>query len=216
MKLKIILFSAAVILLAGCQTQSKAQLTETAQVTQISGAETLVASLSQTPEATEAPTATIIPTTTFTPTATTTPTQDSIMTLTPTLSSTSAGDENSSACSRAGFVNDVTIPDGTEVNPGEAFTKTWRLENTGTCSWTPAYSAQFLNGTEMGGETTPIDAAVEPGETVDLSINFTAPVEPGIYASEWAIVNENGVAFEESFYVQIEVISNSAATQTPD
>ncbi|MFO7943636.1 MAG: NBR1-Ig-like domain-containing protein [Anaerolineales bacterium] len=211
MKLKIILFSVAVILLAGCQSQSNAQLTETAQVTKISGAETLVATLTQTPEVTGTPTATITPTVTLTPATTTTPTQNIVFTLTPT----TTGGENSSDCNRASFVEDVTIPDGTEMNPGESFTKTWRLENTGSCPWTTDYSVQFLNGIEMGGETVPIDAPVEPGETVDLSINFTAPMEPEIYASEWAIVNENGVAFEKSFYVQIEVTGNAAATQTP-
>lgn len=209
------LLGAAVILLAGCQAQSNAQLTETAQVTQISGAETLVVSLSQTPEVTETPTATITPTITLRPTTTTTPTQNIVFTLTPTPPSTTTGDDNSSDCDRASFVEDVTIPDGTEMTPGQTFTKTWRLENSGTCPWTTDYSVQFLNGIEMGGKTAPLDSVVEPGETVDLSIDFTAPTEPGIHVSEWAIANESGVTFEKSFYVQIEVTGNAAATQSP-
>ena len=215
MKLKIILFSVAVILLAGCQPPSNAQLTETAQVTKISGAETLVASLSQTPQVTETPTATPSPTPTLTPTMSTTPTQNSVYTLTPTPASTTTDDDNTTVCDRVTFVDDISVPDGTEMSPGETFTKTWRLQNTGTCTWTTEYTAQFLNGIEMGGETTPIDPAVEPGTTLDLTIEFVAPQESGVYASEWAIANQNGITFAESFYVQIEVTDNSAATQTP-
>jgi len=208
MKLKTILVSAAFIFLIGCRAQSGVQLTETAQVTQIAGAETLIATLSQTPDMTETPTPTIAPSATSTPSTTATPTQNSIFTLTPTQSSTTTGEENSSTCDRARFVDDITIPDGTEMEPGESFTKTWRLENTGTCPWTTNYSVQFLNGTELGGETVPISGTVAPGETIDLSINFIAPAGSGIYVSEWAIVNESGAAIEESFYVQIEVTNN--------
>ena len=38
-----------------------------------------------------------------------------------------------SNCDNADFVTDITIPDETVIEPGEDFTKTWRLKNTGTC-----------------------------------------------------------------------------------
>ncbi|HSR20131.1 MAG TPA: NBR1-Ig-like domain-containing protein, partial [Anaerolineales bacterium] len=41
-------------------------------------------------------------------------------------------------CNNAAFVSDVTIPDGTILKPGEKFTKTWRIYNSGSCSWTTA------------------------------------------------------------------------------
>jgi len=44
-----------------------------------------------------------------------------------------------SRCDAASFVRDVTVPDGTKMEPGDDFTKTWRLLNAGTCSWTTAY-----------------------------------------------------------------------------
>ena len=49
-------------------------------------------------------------------------------------------------CDKADFVTDVTIPDGTVLDPDESFTKTWRLKNSGTCSWTPSYAVIFSNG----------------------------------------------------------------------
>jgi hypothetical protein len=42
-------------------------------------------------------------------------------------------------CDMAKFVTDVTVVDGTEFLPGEEFTKTWRLMNTGSCQWTSEY-----------------------------------------------------------------------------
>jgi hypothetical protein len=36
----------------------------------------------------------------------------------------------------AAFVADVTIPDNTVMAPNQPFTKTWRLRNDGTCTWT--------------------------------------------------------------------------------
>ena len=39
-----------------------------------------------------------------------------------------------SPCNNAVFVSE-TVPDGTEYDVGESFTKTWRLKNVGTCTW---------------------------------------------------------------------------------
>ena len=44
------------------------------------------------------------------------------------------------SCDQAQFVSDLTAPDGAAFAPGAAFTKTWRLANIGTCTWTSAYN----------------------------------------------------------------------------
>ncbi|MGZ9225050.1 MAG: NBR1-Ig-like domain-containing protein, partial [Anaerolineales bacterium] len=54
-------------------------------------------------------------------------------------------------CDWAMFIKDVTIPDGTQLSPGETFTNTWRLQNRGTCTWTPDYDVVFYNGAQMSG-----------------------------------------------------------------
>ena len=51
------------------------------------------------------------------------------------------------------FVKDVTIPDGTQLSAGEVFTKTWRLQNRGTCTWTPDYMLVYTSGDQMGSTT---------------------------------------------------------------
>jgi len=110
-----------------------------------------------------------------------------------------------SSCNAAKFVADVSILDGTILEPGEAFTKTWRLRNSGTCSWTTAYSAVFSNGTAMGGPASQaLAGTVNPGQTVDISINFTAPTTGGDYVAYYKLRDAGGVLFSQ-MYVQIKV-----------
>jgi hypothetical protein len=80
-----------------------------------------------------------------------------------------------SYCDWASFVTDVTIPDGTLINPSEVFTKTWRLKNVGTCTWTPEYDVVFYGGAQMSGVTMQIPGYVAPGQSVDVAVTFTAP-----------------------------------------
>ena len=64
-------------------------------------------------------------------------------------------------CNQAQFVKDVTIPDNTELGPGQSFTKTWRLKNIGTCAWTTGYDLVFLSGDAMGGSSVDLPQRVE-------------------------------------------------------
>ena len=68
-----------------------------------------------------------------------------------------------SLCDQAGAGNpiDVTIPDDTVIPAGQSFVKTWKLVNTGTCTWTTAYSATFFYGDRMGApESVPLKGNV--------------------------------------------------------
>jgi len=101
-----------------------------------------------------------------------------------------------SICDRGAFVADVTIPDGSVLAPGQAFTKTWEIRNVGTCTWTTAYSLVFAFGTPMG--TSPavnLPAAVASGVTADFSVNMVAPSTPGHYRSYWRFRNAAGNQF---------------------
>lgn len=99
-------------------------------------------------------------------------------------------------CDEARFVSDVTIPDGTEFLPGATFRKTWRLRNTGSCTWTSGYAIVFDSGNAMGAPASvSIPGNVPPGSTVDVSVNFVAPPSPGDYTSNWKLRNSAGVTF---------------------
>ncbi len=116
-----------------------------------------------------------------------------------------------SYCDWAKFIKDVTIPDGILLSPGEVFTKTWRLQNRGTCTWTPDYDVVFHSGTQMSGTTMQVPGYVAPGQTVDVAVTFTAPSAPGRYVGYWLLRNSvgglfgTGVHADETFYVDIYV-----------
>ncbi|MDD2522981.1 MAG: NBR1-Ig-like domain-containing protein [Anaerolineaceae bacterium] len=116
-----------------------------------------------------------------------------------------------SNCNLAGFV-DETIPDGSQFYPGTAFTKTWTLRNEGTCTWNTNYNVVFISGSAMGAPVSqPIsNRAVAPGETVEITIPFTAPNGAGAYKAEFKLRTSEGVIFafrnlDATFWAEIQV-----------
>jgi hypothetical protein len=116
------------------------------------------------------------------------------------------------ACDWAQFITDVTVPDGTRFDPGATFTKTWRLRNIGTCTWTTSYSMVFDSGEKMGTTTSVnFPSNVAPGQSIDLSVNMTAPSAPGHYIGYWKFKNASGMLFgigfnaNRSWWVEINV-----------
>jgi hypothetical protein len=87
------------------------------------------------------------------------------------------------------FVADVNVPDGTVFAPGETFTKTWRVRNSGECDWS-GYELVFSDGEPMGDRIGVPD--MPAGETFDISLGMTAPIDPGGYAGRWALVSDTG------------------------
>ena len=118
-----------------------------------------------------------------------------------------------STCDQVRFLQDVTYPDGTEVQPRATFVKTWRLENAGTCTWTSGYSLVFSGGESFGAPATaPLpDGQVAPGEKVDVSVSLIAPENAGTYRGEWKLRNANNQTFgvgkeNKPFWVQVKVV----------
>ncbi len=115
-------------------------------------------------------------------------------------------------CDWVSFIKDVSIPDGTLLSANETFTKTWRLKNRGTCTWTPDYMLVYANGAQMGGTTAlRLPGNVAPGQTVDVSVTLTAPSTSGNYTGYWMLRNSSGALFGSGdkanvpFYVDIKV-----------
>lgn len=176
---------------------TSAALTVSAQLTQILDTTTEV------PPTTPAPP--VIATTPAPPSNT--PTNTVIPSMTPTVK----------ACDKATFIKDVSIPDGTELEPGEDFTKTWRLRNDGSCTWTSSYSLVFDSGDSMDGPASQqlTSGTVAPGETADISVDLTAPNNPGTFKGDWKLRNNSGVVFgigssgNTAFFVEIEVVPDT-------
>jgi len=110
-------------------------------------------------------------------------------------------------------VGDITVNDGTDFQPGTAFTKTWRLRNIGTCTWTRSYKLVFDRGDSMGGNLeSSLPKDVNPGQTVDISIDLRAPDKDGRAEGFWKLRSDFGVSFglggslNDPFWVKIDVI----------
>jgi hypothetical protein len=123
---------------------------------------------------------------------------------------------------QATFVKDVTVADGTVMDPGQKFTKTWELKNSGTCTWTTDYKVVFYIGSAMGGNTSQaLSSAVSPGGSIDISIHMTAPTTAGNYKGDWMFSDPSGTTFGTElsgrvpFWVQIVVGSTAPPTATP-
>jgi hypothetical protein len=180
----------------GGQAQSA---TEQAPATAVAGS-TAEATITPVPSATPANTNTPLPTATpVPPTATPIPP-------TPTFTATPI------PCNLAQFVSDVTIPDGTVVSPGSTFTKTWRLKNTGACTWTTNYDVVFVSGTQMSSSAVvDLPGNVVSGQVIDISVTMTAPATQGSYRSNWKLRDASGLLFgvgqaSAMFYADIKVV----------
>lgn len=103
------------------------------------------------------------------------------------------------------YIQDLTVPDGTVVQPGSSVEKEWLVSNSGTCNWDSSYRLKWVGGDSLGAST---DQALYPARTgtqVTLRIVFTAPSAAGIYQSAWQAFAPDGSAFGDSVYIQIEV-----------
>jgi hypothetical protein len=105
----------------------------------------------------------------------------------------------SGVCDNALFVDDITIPDGTEVLAGSTFVKTWRFKNEGPCTWTTSYHLVFsyVSDTGKNGVFTPpapvaFPENVVPGEEIDISVTLTAPTKAEAYQVVFVLQNDKG------------------------
>lgn len=108
---------------------------------------------------------------------------------------------------RSAFGRDVTFPDGSLVLPHERFTKTWEMQNAGKVAWEGRFlqcmdeeivvfartgeQLTLANNLQPDAQRIAIPTTL-PGETVTLSMTFTAPDTPGTVLSYWKSVFADG------------------------
>jgi hypothetical protein len=156
---------------------------------------------------------------TDTPVPTPTPTPAPTATLAPTVAPTvvyiapvsTVTSTPPSLCLRAELVSDVTIPDGTKLNPGETFTKTWRLRNAGTCAWNTEFDIVFISGDQLSAPAIlDFPADVPVGGTIDISVKMTAPAGAGTYTGYWAFTGPGkqvfGIGADGKGYFQVQIV----------
>jgi hypothetical protein len=121
----------------------------------------------------------------------------------------------SSSCKLAAqYVADVNLDDQNMtappvLQPNQAFTKIWRVKNTGKCPWKPTFRLAYTNGNvqaaKMNGKLQALGQPVNANGTFDIKLNLTAPSQPGVYQGFWQMQDDAGVAFGEPVYVGIRV-----------
>ena len=158
-------------------------------------AETLIARMTQQ----------AIPTATFTPLPSATPLATPTTLPTPTQQPTTAiyvppavtsTPTRTALCLHATLISDGDIPDGKEMSPNQAFTKTWTFKNTGTCTWTTEFDIFFVSGDQMSAPSVlDFPQTVKPGESVTISIPMVAPSAPGTYTGYWIFADQGAKRF---------------------
>jgi len=213
-KLFIALTLLGTLVLGACGGSDEGTPTLTVEEIQTLAVMTYQAQLTQTAQA--------MPTETFTPLPTETPI--TIVTFAPPENITSATNTpgsnapQSGGCYNLAYVKDVTIPDNTQVTPGQAFTKTWLVSNNGTCDWEPGFIFNVVGGDAMNGVAVTLNQAVQPGRQYEFSVPMVAPTDQtGEIKGTWRLSDANNNFFGDGVYVLVKVGAGPTAipTETP-
>jgi serine/threonine protein kinase len=122
-------------------------------------------------------------------------------------------------CNQAAFITDVTLPDDLQVLAGEVLIKTWRLRNTGSCTWDASYSLVLVSDTGFGAPAVqPLPRVVLPGENVEISVELSMPTTPGRYQADYRLRSGQGEEFGTgadatgTFFVRLNVLAGTPPT----
>ena len=213
-KFAIVLSLLTVLLLSSCGPSQNGTPTLSVEQIQTLAVMTYQAQLTQT--ALAVPTSTPTPLPTETPIVVVTFASPGASSATDTPVSSSGG---SPGCYDLSYVKDVTIPDNTQMTPGQSFTKTWLVSNSGTCNWEPGFIFNIVGGDAMSGVGVTLNQVVEPGRQYEFSVPMIAPTDQtGEIKGTWQLSDADNNFFGDGVYVLIEIGSVTAtptATDTP-
>ena len=200
----------AALILSACGG-SDAEATPTLSMEQVQTLAVMTYQAQLTQTALAQPTSTPVPTNTIQVVTFAAPETTSPALATNTTAASSGG---SAACYNLTYVDDVTIPDGTEMTPGQSFTKTWKVLNSGTCAWEPGFIWNIVGGEALGGVAVTLNQRVEPGRQFEISVPMVAPTnKTGTLKGTWQMADANGNFFGNAPWVEI-VVAGSAPTAT--
>jgi len=108
------------------------------------------------------------------------------------------------------YIADVTIPDGYVAAHGEVMKKTWRIQNVGPCIWTQDYKLIFgWGGQGTNWNTTqpvPLSKVVNPGESIEITVELSAPSTAGEFVAAFKLQNDKGINFPPGQQVTIDIV----------
>lgn len=158
------------------------------------------------------------PTAPLPPTATVPPAPTQQLPVAPTLPSSGlAPTLPSTSADNATWIADVTVPDDTVFWKNETFTKTWKIENSGTTTWDSTYKLVYVDGPILSEQLiVSIVDPVKPKNQVELSVPMKAPATLGTVTNYWRMMNDKGQFFGDVLYVKIVVGTEADKTVTPN
>ncbi|MGB2896645.1 MAG: NBR1-Ig-like domain-containing protein [Anaerolineales bacterium] len=105
----------------------------------------------------------------------------------------------------AEFVDDLSIPDRSNVEPGSELDKRWEVRNSGSCDWVNGYLLVRIGSDRFIG---PEEIALYPasaGKNAIWQVGLTVPFEPGEYIGRWQAQSPEGQLFGEEVYIWVYV-----------
>ena len=109
----------------------------------------------------------------------------------------------------ARFVRDVTFPDGTSVQPGSVFLKTWRIRNDGPHSWPDNVVLTCAGGDSLsiGDVILPVES-LSAGSEAEITLQLSAPERTGRHVAYFRMRTCEGVYFGQRLWADIRVIDD--------
>lgn len=105
-------------------------------------------------------------------------------------------------------------PSPNQFLPGQQFTWTISLKNTGTVTWSSKYTFSYSKGIQLANQGSfPIDTVTPPGGILTINMKATAPTQEGTHQTEWKFTNPEGIAF---YYIYYNVIVGDTTFITPE
>lgn len=115
-------------------------------------------------------------------------------------------------CNDAAHLGD-SPPDGTVIEAGKNFTKSFMLQNTGTCAWDEGYSFTFIperSSPDLKGYSIVLkkekpEEYTKPGFGQTFVLKLTAPKTAGTYKAFWKLKDDAGNFFGPLVWLEIVV-----------
>jgi hypothetical protein len=104
------------------------------------------------------------------------------------------------------YIDDISIPDWTNIEPGTEIVKQWLVENTGTCNWDYRYGVRLTSGDNMGAEAQQSLYPARAGSQAIIQITFITPSQAGTYHSIWQAFSPSGQPFGDPISILVVVV----------
>jgi len=136
------------------------------------------------------------------------PTASATITLTPT-----KGPSPTPCTDLFEIIAESGLVQGTKMDVGRPFTKSWTLKNVGSCKW-EKYKFVFVSGSLLGSTTPQPVPITETGGTAMLNLNLVSPSIAGNFIGKWRVQNSRGDLFGPELVYGL-VVPSPTPTITP-